>query len=279
MRPYFEKMPEFGAALNEGQIKSTEENVEQIRKVEAEVKEAVEKVKKAGFPEEKINARGQMTVWQRLNYLIDPGTWRPLHTLYNPEENEEGTTNVIDGLAKISGKWAVVIGFDNKVMAGAWLPGQAENIFRATNLAKRLNVPLVWVVNCSGVKLPEQEKFYADRRGSGTTFFRHAELNQAGVPILAGIYGTNPAGGGYQGISPTILFAHKDANIAVGGGGILSGMSPKGFFDLEGAEQLISAAKQYKAEPPGSVKVHHDATGFFRYVFDSEEGVLDGIKD
>ena len=59
------------------------------------------------------------------------------------------------------------------------------------------------------------------------------------IPILAAIYGTNPAGGGYQGISPTILFAHKDANIAVGGGGILSGMSPKGYFDLDGAEQLI----------------------------------------
>ena len=49
-------------------------------------------------------------------------------------------------------------------------------------------------------------------------------------PILAGIYGTNPAGGGYQGISPTILLAHKNCNIAVGGGGIVSGMSPQGIF-------------------------------------------------
>jgi len=279
MRPYFEKMKEFGQNLREGQIKSTAASVKQIQEVEAQVEEAVEKVKNAGLPTEKINARGQLTVWQRLEYLVDPGTWTPLHTLYNPEKNEEGTTNVFDGLAKISGKWAVVIGFDNKVYAGAWIPGQAENIFRCTNLAKRLNVPLVWLVNCSGVKLTEQEKFYADRRGSGTTFFRHAELEQAGVPILAAIYGTNPAGGGYQGISPTILFAHKDCNIAVGGGGILSGMSPKGYFDLEGAEQLIAAAKQYKEEPPGSVKIHYNETGFFRYVFETEEAVLDGIKD
>jgi len=106
------------------------------------------------------------------------------------------------------------IGFDNKVIAGAWLPGQAEDVFRATNLSKRLNIPLVWLVNCSGVKLPEQEKFYGDRRGSGTTFFRHAELEQAGIPILAGIYGTNPRRR-LPGHQPTILFAHKDANIAV----------------------------------------------------------------
>ena len=31
----------------------------------------------------------------------------------------EGSANVFDGLAKISGKWCVVIGFDNKVLAGA----------------------------------------------------------------------------------------------------------------------------------------------------------------
>ena len=90
MKPYFEKMTEFGRTLSEGQIKSTEENLRQIKDVEAQVKDAVEKVKTAGFPAEKINARGQMTVWQRLEYLVDPGTWCPLHTLYNPEDNEEG---------------------------------------------------------------------------------------------------------------------------------------------------------------------------------------------
>ena len=155
MRPYFEKMPAFGRELNKGQITSSEENVKQIKDVEAAIEAEVEKVKLLGFSEEKINARGQMTVWQRLRYLVDPGTWCPLHTLYNPEDNQEGSTNVFDGLGKIGGKWAVIIGFDNKVMAGAWLPGQYENILRVTNLSKRLNIPLVWLVNCSGVKLTE----------------------------------------------------------------------------------------------------------------------------
>jgi glutaconyl-CoA decarboxylase len=137
----------------------------------------------------------------------------------------------------------------------------------------------VWLVNCSGVKLPDQEKFYAGRRGSGAPFFRHAELEQAGIPILAGIYGTNPAGGGYQGITPTILIAHKDANIAVGGAGIVSGMSPRGGFDVEGLEQLISVTRDLKERPPGRVETHYNETGFFTQVCDEERGVLDGIKD
>ncbi len=279
MRPYFEKMNEFGKPLSESKMKSTDENVTAVKEVEKQIQEAVEKVKNAGLPTEKINQRGQLTVWQRIEKLVDPGTWCPLHTIFNPADNEEGSTGVVDGLAKINGRWAVVIGFDNKVYAGAWIPGQSENVLRVTDIAKRLRVPLVWLVNCSGVKLTEQQEVYPDRRGGGTTFFRHAELEKLGIPILAGIYGTNPAGGGYHGISPTILLAHKDCNIAVGGGGIVSGMTPKGYFDEEGAEQLIEATRHFKQEPPGSTKIHHDSTGFFREVFEEEEALLQALKD
>jgi len=278
MRQYFEKMDDLGKPLKPAQVERMKENRAQIEAVMQSIDAEVDRVKKAGIPAEKIRERGQMTVWDRIEYLVDPGTFCPLHTLYNPMDNEEGMTGVIDGLARISGKWCVLIGFDNKVMAGAWIGGQADNNLRVTDMAKILNLPLVWIVNCSGVKLPEQEKVYANRRGNGTTFFRHAELEQIGVPILAGIYGTNPAGGGYQGISPTILLAHKDANIAVGGGGIVSGMSPKGGFDEAGAEQIIDSTRHFKEVPPGSVGIHHDYTGFFRQVFETEKGVLDGLK-
>ncbi|MCX8023066.1 MAG: hypothetical protein N2745_09880 [Syntrophorhabdaceae bacterium] len=279
MRPYFEKMQEFGKPLSPSFLKQTETNVESIKEVEDSIEELKEKAKKAGLPQDVLNKRGEWTVHQRLEYLVDPGTWCPLHTLFDPMDEESGTTGVVDGLGRINGKWAVIIGFDNKVLAGAWIPGQAENILRVTDIAKRLHVPLVWLVNCSGVKLTEQEKVYANRRGNGTTFFRHAELNKLGIPVLAAIWGTNPAGGGYQGISPTLLLAHKDCNIAVGGAGIVSGMSPKGYFDEAGAEAIIDATRKFKAVPPGRVEIHYDSTGFFKQVFQTEEALLDALKE
>lgn len=278
MRQYFEKMDALGKPLMPGQVERMEKNRISIEDVMKVVDAEFKRVKNAGIPAEKIRERGQMTVWDRIEYVVDPGMFCPLHTLYDPMENEEGMTGVIDGLARIAGKWCVIIGFDNKVMAGAWISGQAENNLRVTDIAKILNVPLVWLVNCSGVKLPEQEKVYANRRGNGTCFFRHAELETMGIPVIAGVYGTNPAGGGYQGISPTIILAHKDANIAVGGGGIVSGMSPKGHFDEEGAEQLIEATRHFKEVPPGSVEIHYDHTGFFKAVFEKETEVLDALK-
>lgn len=149
MRPYFEKMTPIGKALKESKIKQAAENVAQIKEVESLLAAEIEKARNAGLPAKKINERGQLTVFQRLEKLIDPGTWCPLHTIFNPTDNEEGTTGVVDGLAKIRGKWAVVIGFDNKVLAGAWVAGQSENVLRVTDIAKRLRIPLVWLVNCS----------------------------------------------------------------------------------------------------------------------------------
>jgi glutaconyl-CoA decarboxylase len=279
MRPYFEKMDALGKPLKQADVEEMAENRDQIAAVLEELRAEVSRAENAGLPAEKIHARGEMTIWDRIEYLVDPGTFCPLHTLYNPRQTEEGVTGVVDGLARIGGKWCVLIGFDNKVMAGAWVPGQAENQLRVADLAKRLRLPLVWLVNCSGVKLTQQDEVYPDRRGGGTMFFRHAELEKLGVPVVAGIYGTNPAGGGYQSISPTVLFAQKNANMAVGGGGIVSGMSPKGGFDEAGAEQIIEAARRFKEVPPGSARIHYDSTGFFRAVFEKETEVLDALRE
>lgn len=278
MRQYFQKMSPIGNELRENEKEREKTNAAEISKVEGDIADALEKRRLTGIPAEKIHKRGEKTAWERIDLLVDPGTFLPLNSLYDPEFNQEGTTGVVTGLGKISGRYALIIASDNKVLAGAWIPGQREHVFRAQDIAERLHIPLVWVLNCSGVKLTEQEKVYAGRRSGGRTFFRHSELIEKGIPVIVGMYGTNPAGGGYHAISPAIIFAHERSNMAVGGGGIVSGMSPKGHFDVEGAETLIEATRQFKQVPPGGVKIHHDKTGFMRKVFDTEEGVLEAVK-
>ena len=85
MRSYFKKMDDLGKPIKPSQIEKMAENRAQIEAVVIEVAAEIERVKNAGFPAEKIHERGEMTVWDRIEYLIDPGTFCPLHTLYNPE--------------------------------------------------------------------------------------------------------------------------------------------------------------------------------------------------
>lgn len=275
MPSYFKHMSQIGTPLNE----ASAENAGELRKIEESITAQVDAVLQSGRSDESLNKSGQMTAMQRLKLLVDEGTWCPLNSLYNPCDNDDGSTGVITGLGKIHDKWAVIIASDNKKLAGAWVAGQALKLTRATDMAKQLNIPLVYVLNCSGVKLDEQEKVYAGRVTGGTPFYRAADLQQLGIPVIVGIYGTNPAGGGYHSISPTFLIAHKKANMAVGGAGIVGGMNPKGYIDEEAAQALIDATKSAGVQdPPGAVSVHFGETGFFREVYTQEEGVLEAIK-
>ncbi len=274
MPSYFQSMPTIGTEL----AKINEENISEIQEVEQEIHALREAAIEAGRSTESLNESGQWTAMQRVMELVDEDTWCPLNSLYNPGDNKDGSVGIIKGLGRIDGKWAVIIASDNKKLAGAWVPGQADALLRGSDTAKRLHIPLVYVLNCSGVKLDQQELVYPNRRGGGTPFYRNSELNQLGVPVIVGIYGTNPAGGGYHSISPTILIAHEAANMAVGGAGIVGGMNPKGYVDLEEAEKLIEAQQNLKADIPGTVAIHYSETGFFREVQVDEEGMIDAIR-
>src|SRR5208337_1148278 len=94
MRPYFETMPSFGKELKENRISRTQESRAKLEAVEAEIGALYKARWEVGVPTAEINKRGSLTVWQRIEYLVDKGSFLPLHTLYNPGDNEEGTTNV-----------------------------------------------------------------------------------------------------------------------------------------------------------------------------------------
>ncbi len=273
MPRYFQNMPTVGKA-----VRPNPENVAELKAVEEDIHAKIVAALAAGKKDEDMNAKGQMTAMQRVSMLVDPGTWCPLNSLYNPQDNKNGSTSIIKGLGRVNGKWCVVIASDNKKHAGTWVPGQADNLLRGSDTAKRLRIPLVYLLNCAGVELDQQEKVYPNRRGGGTPFYRNSELNQMGIPVIVGIYGTNPAGGGYHSISPTILIAHEKANMAVGGAGIVGGMNPKGYVDMEAALAQIEATKGLRADPPGTVAIHYGETGFFREVYSGEDGVIAGIK-
>ena len=275
MPGYFQHMPQIGTAIP----KPNEENEAEIKEIEAEIRRIVQEKQAKGRSDESLNKSGQLTALQRIHALVDEGYFRPLNSLFDPNDNSTGSTGIVKGLGRVGGRWAVVVASDNKKLAGAWVPGQSENLLRASDTAKHLHIPLIYLLNCAGVKFDDQDLVYPNRRGGGTPFYRNAQLAQLGVPVLVGIFGTNPAGGGYHSISPTIIIAQKDANMAVAGDGIKSGMSPKGYIDLESAEALIEAQTTGKdAPPPGRVPIHFEKTGFMREVYDDDRGVAEAIR-
>lgn len=275
MPQYFQNMPSIGRPL----INTDDANRSTLQTAEIAIAQKRQAVLEGGKPTAALNEKGQLSAMQRIEKLVEGGTFLPLNSLFDPYGNESGSTGVVKGLGKVCGKWVVIAASDNKKLAGAWVPGQPENMLRAADAAKRLRIPLVCLFNCSGVKLDRQEDIFPGRNGGGALLYRNAALNQAGVPVIAGMYGTNLAGGGYQGITPTVILAQKSAHMAVGGSSILGGMEPpRGTVDDAGAASLIAAQACLPKEAPGSMSVHHDATGFVREVYGGEDEVIAGIR-
>ncbi|MGD9824400.1 carboxyl transferase domain-containing protein [Desulfobacter sp.] len=154
MKSYFENMAPFGKALKKGTIKRTQNNYEQVIKAEKQISAAVDEVKNAGLSEEKVNQRGQMTVWQRLEYIVDPDTWAPLHTLFNPADNIEGTKLYRQGLLKMN---------------------------EFVTLCGRDQIPVIWFQDTSGIDVGDvAEK--AELLGLGQSLIY--SIQQSGLPMM-----------------------------------------------------------------------------------------------
>lgn len=104
MPRYFQNMPAIGEPL----YNTDAENRQEIKAVEKEIFESVQAILAAGRSDESLNSKGQLTAMQRIHALIDEGTWYPLNSLYNPSSNSSGSTNVIKGLGRVNGRWAVI---------------------------------------------------------------------------------------------------------------------------------------------------------------------------
>jgi len=178
----------------------------------------------------RVHAKGKLTTWERIDTLKDPGT--PVHefgTLVNWGVDFEGSrkpapgAGVVTALVRICERWCVVIANENTVASGAWWPKTPEKIQRAQKLALRLRLPVVYLVDCSGLFLPEQAKSFSGARGAGHIFKCNSLLSDAGVPQIAGVFGDCIAGGGYMPIISDRVYMTEGAYMVIAGAALIKG--------------------------------------------------------
>jgi acetyl-CoA carboxylase carboxyltransferase component len=188
----------------------------------------------------RTRARGKMTAWERVEALADPGTSTlPINTFVNDGERfgeAPGRTSpsagVITGFARVHDRWVVVIANDNTVASGSWWPRTPEKIIRAQEVALRLKLPVVYLVDCSGLFLPEQGRTFPGKRGAGHIFAKNSQLSAAGVPQLAGVFGDCIAGGGYMPIISDKVLMTEQAYMVIAGAALIQGAKSQNLSSL-----------------------------------------------
>ncbi len=91
----------------------------------------------------------------------------------------------------------MVVANDATVKAGACFPMTIKKILRARTIAGQNRLPLVYLVDSSGVFLPMQDEVFPDEDDFGRIFRNNAVLSAQGIPQFAAIMGNCVAGGAY----------------------------------------------------------------------------------
>ncbi|UCD76683.1 MAG: hypothetical protein JSV91_07105 [Phycisphaerales bacterium] len=179
---------------------------------------------------ERVHAKGKLTTWERLEILKDPDTTIfPINTFVNyglefgKPPRTSPAAGVITAFVRIHGRLTVVIANDNTVASGSWWPLTPEKIERAQEVGLRLKLPVIYLVDCSGLFLPEQSKTFPGRTGAGYIFKMNSLLSASGVPQIAGVLGDCIAGGGYMPIISDKLFMTEQAYMVIAGAALVKG--------------------------------------------------------
>ncbi|NOY91841.1 MAG: propionyl-CoA carboxylase [Deltaproteobacteria bacterium] len=207
---------------------------------------------RAGWGEkyvDRVHKKGKLTARERVDALKDPGTRIfEIGTFVNHDRQfgklRSPGAGVVTAFATVEGRHVMLIANDNTVASGAWWPMTPEKIQRAQRMALELKVPVVYLVDCSGLFLPEQSRSFGGARGAGHIFKMNSLLSQAGVPQIAGVLGDCIAGGGYMPIISDRVYMTEQAYMVIAGAALIKGAKSQKItsLDIGGPEVHVHAS-------------------------------------
>jgi 3-methylcrotonyl-CoA carboxylase beta subunit len=180
----------------------------------------------------RVKAKGKLSTKERINLLADDAndilainTFVNDKVVFSDNHSSKISPNagVVTAFIRIDTRWVMVIANDNTVASGSWWPKTPEKIIRAQEIALKLRLPVIYLIDCSGLFLPEQSAAFPGKTGAGHIFKLNSLLSDAGVPQIAGVCGDCIAGGGYMPIISDRVFMTEQAYMVIAGAALIRG--------------------------------------------------------
>jgi 3-methylcrotonyl-CoA carboxylase beta subunit len=151
---------------------------------------------------ESQHKKSRLTARERIALLIDPKSQFFELGLYAAHEMYEEwggapSAGTIVGLGRVAGRMVMIVANDATVKAGAFFPMTAKKVIRAQNIAIENRIPVLYLVDSSGIFLPLQEDVFPDTDDFGRVFRNNAVMSAMGIPQITAIMGMCVAGGAY----------------------------------------------------------------------------------
>ena len=211
--------------------------------------------------------RGKMFVRDRIEFILDPGTafleLSPLaaHDLYGGEVPGAG---IVTGIGMIHDRPCMIIANDATTKGGSFFAETVRKHSRAQEIAEQHALSCLYLVDCGGAFLPEQDRVFPDKDHFGGSFWRQCRMSAAGLPQISVVFGGCTAGGAYiPALSDQVIMVKGTGRIHLGGPPIVKAA----------INEIVDG------ETLGGAEMHTSVSGVSDHIAPDEETALQKLRE
>jgi propionyl-CoA carboxylase beta chain len=248
-----------------------EDGVPDRRAEEARIEELRERKAEAlvsGGPEaiERQHARGKLTARERLDLLLDPGSFVETDMLarhrahgFGMERSRPYTDAVVTGWGTIDGRTVFVYSQDFTVMGGSLGEVMAEKICKVMDLAAAAGAPVIGLNDSGGARIQEGATSLA---GYGYIFDRNVRSSGV-IPQISVVLGPCAGGAVYSpAITDFIFMVKETAHMFITGPDVIKTVT----------------GEEITFEELGGAQTHASRSGLASFIAEDEEDCLRQVR-
>jgi acetyl-CoA carboxylase carboxyltransferase component len=208
---------------------------------------------------------GRLTARERIDLLIDAGSWYELGLLAEPElrrEQHAPGDAVITGLARVAGRKVCILAIDPTVLAGTTAPVNMRKQNRIAEWAGRRGLPLICLSDNDGGRLPDLLGWRFSSVPFDFSSFLQSPAGFPAVPRVTAVLGPAYGDAALHASMGDLVVMQKDTAIALSGPPVIKG----------------AIGENVEADELGGPAVAAGVSGTAHLVVDDEHQALEAVR-
>ncbi|MEU5463526.1 carboxyl transferase domain-containing protein, partial [Streptomyces althioticus] len=212
------------------------------------------------------HAKGKLTARERIELLLDPGSFREVEQLrrhratgFGLEEKKPYTDGVITGWGTVEGRTVFVYAHDFRIFGGALGEAHATKIHKIMDMAVAAGAPLVSLNDGAGARIQEGVAALA---GYGGIFQRNTRASGV-IPQISVMLGPCAGGAAYSPALTDFVFMVRDTSqMFITGPDVVKAVT---------GEEITQNGL-------GGADVHAETSGVCHFAYDDEETCIAEVR-
>ena len=216
--------------------------------------------------EEKQHARGKMTARERIEKLLDPGSFQELDTFvrhrtfdFDMQRNRPWGDAVVTGHGTIDGRPVCVFSQDFTVFGGSLGEVMAEKMCKIMDLAAKIGCPVIGINDSGGARIQEG---VVSLGAYGDVFVRNVQCSGV-IPQISIIMGPCAGGAVYSPAMTDFIFMVKETS----------------HMFITGPDVIKTVTgEEVEFEELGGAMTHNTKSGVAHFAAEDEESCLEDVR-